>query len=117
MRLGIRYIAFAPRRLVQLVQLLCRAHWSVALSNVGAYAPPPEGWAISSNSCDVRTGASSCPTLTHVRIRLPLGKELLLPRTDVKGMRSGGKSIMPEGLEAGLTPQQMADLLAFITGL
>ena len=48
---------------------------------------------------------------------MPLGKELLLPRTDVKGMRSGGKSIMPEGLEAGLTPQQMADLLAFITGL
>ena len=27
------------------------------------------------------------------------------------------KSIMREGLEAGLTPQQMADLLAFITGL
>ena len=56
-------------------------------------------------------------TLTHVRIKLPLCKELLLPRTQVKGMRSGGKSIMPEGLEAGLTPQQMADLLAFIAGL
>ena len=64
-----------------------------------------------------QTGLLGDETLTHVRIRLPLGKELLLPRTDVKGMRSGGKSIMPEGLEAGLTPQQMADLLAFITGL
>ena len=64
-----------------------------------------------------QTGLLGDETLTHVRIRLPLGKELLLPRTDVKGMRSGGKSIMPEGLEAGLTHQQIADLLEFITGL
>ena len=64
-----------------------------------------------------QTGLLGDETLTHVRIRLPLGKERLLPRTDVKGMRSGGKSIMPEGLEAGLTPQQMADLLGFIVGL
>ena len=64
-----------------------------------------------------QTGLLGDETLTHVRIKLPLGKELLLPRTQVKGMRSGGKSIMPEGLEAGLTPQQMADLLAFIAGL
>ena len=64
-----------------------------------------------------QTGLLGDETLTHVRIKLPLGKELLLPRTQVKGMRSGGKSIMPEGLEAGLSPQQMADLLAFIAGL
>ena len=63
-----------------------------------------------------QTGLLGDETLTHVRIKLPLGKELL-PRTQVKGMRSGGKSIMPEGLEAGLSPQQMADLLAFIAGL
>jgi len=66
---------------------------------------------------DTQTGLLGDETLTHVRIKLPLGKELLLPRTQVKGMRSGGKSIMPEGLEAGLSPQQMADLLAFIAGL
>ena len=53
-------------------------------------------------------------TRTHVRIRLPLGQERLLPRTRVKGMRSLGQSIMPVGLEAGLTKQQMADLLEYI---
>ena len=54
-------------------------------------------------------------TRTHVRIKLPLGQERLLPRTQVKGMRSLGQSIMPVGLEAGMTNQQMADLLEFIT--
>ena len=54
-------------------------------------------------------------TTTHVRIKLPLGQQRLLPRTAVKSMRSAGKSIMPEGLEAGLTKQQMADLLEFIS--
>jgi len=53
-------------------------------------------------------------TRTHVRIRLPLGQERLLPRTRVKGMRSLGQSIMPVGLEVGLTKQQMADLLEYI---
>ena len=52
---------------------------------------------------------------THVRIKLPLGQQRLLPRAQVKAMRSAGKSIMPEGLEAGLTQQQMADLLEFIS--
>jgi putative heme-binding domain-containing protein len=54
-------------------------------------------------------------TTTHVRIKLPLGQQRLLPRAQVKAMRSAGKSIMPEGLEAGLTKQQMADLLEYIT--
>ncbi|MBR90723.1 MAG: cytochrome C [Verrucomicrobiales bacterium] len=56
-------------------------------------------------------------TTTHVRVKLPLGKERLLPRNEVRAMRSQGRSIMPEGLEAGLTHQHMADLLAFITSL
>ncbi|MDP7010535.1 MAG: c-type cytochrome, partial [Verrucomicrobiota bacterium] len=56
-------------------------------------------------------------TTTHVRVKLPLGQERLLPRTQVLGMRSLGQSIMPMGLEAGMTKQQMADLLEFITGL
>ncbi|MGY8650014.1 MAG: PVC-type heme-binding CxxCH protein [Verrucomicrobiia bacterium] len=54
-------------------------------------------------------------TTTHVRIKLPLGQQRLLPRAQVKAMRSAGKSIMPEGLEAGLTKHQMADLLEFIS--
>jgi len=54
-------------------------------------------------------------TPTHVRIKLPLGQQRLLPRKHVKAMRSVGQSIMPEGLEAGLTQQQIADLLEYIS--
>ncbi len=63
------------------------------------------------------TGLLGDETTTHIRIKLPLGQQVLLPRAEVKSMSSGGKSLMPEGLEAGVTHQQMADLLAFITGL
>jgi hypothetical protein len=35
-------------------------------------------------------------------------------RANILQLRSQGKSLMPEGLEAGLGPQEMADLLEFI---
>lgn len=35
-------------------------------------------------------------------------------RSQIKDLRADGKSLMPEGLEQGLTPKDMADLLAFL---
>ena len=40
-----------------------------------------------------------------------------IQRRDIKGSSSEGKSMMPEGLEAGLEPQSLADLLTFIENL
>jgi putative heme-binding domain-containing protein len=45
------------------------------------------------------------------------GAEVNLPRANIKGSTSSGKSLMPEGLEAGMSVQDMADLLAFIEEL
>jgi putative heme-binding domain-containing protein len=45
------------------------------------------------------------------------GVELPLPRANVKGSSSAGKSLMPEGLESGMSVQDMADLLTFIEEL
>ena len=45
------------------------------------------------------------------------GAEITVPRANVKGSASSGKSVMPEGLEAGMTVQDMADLLTFIEEL
>ena len=53
-------------------------------------------------------------TTTHLTIRFPLGKSVTLLRKEVRGMKSHAASIMPEGLEADLDHQSMADLLAFI---
>ena len=45
------------------------------------------------------------------------GTQISVPRADVVQMRPTGRSLMPEGLEEGLTPESMADLLRFIEDL
>jgi putative membrane-bound dehydrogenase-like protein len=42
------------------------------------------------------------------------GAQVLLPRSNIQYLQAQPWSLMPEGLEAGLTPQSMADLLAYI---
>jgi putative heme-binding domain-containing protein len=54
-------------------------------------------------------------TGTSVTLRQAYGREDVIPRANITSMKSQGQSIMPEGLEAGLTPQQMADLLEHIS--
>ena len=56
-------------------------------------------------------------TTTHVTLRMASGIEKTLPRVSIRGMKSSGQSLMPEGLEQNLTPQGMADLLEFIATL
>jgi putative heme-binding domain-containing protein len=51
---------------------------------------------------------------TSVTLRQAYAKETVLFRHQILTMRSRGISIMPEGLEAELTPQALADLLEFI---
>jgi putative membrane-bound dehydrogenase-like protein len=54
---------------------------------------------------------------TSVTLKMMGGVAQTLQRTNVRGSSSTGQSLMPEGLEQGMTPQDMADLLAFIEGL
>ena len=44
------------------------------------------------------------------------GAETFVPRSRIKGTRPSAISLMPEGLEAGLSPADLADLLAYIAG-
>ena len=41
-------------------------------------------------------------------------RKVQIQRRDLTQLRSTGKSLMPEGLETGLTPQQLRDLVAFL---
>jgi putative heme-binding domain-containing protein len=54
---------------------------------------------------------------SSVTLRQPFGKEETIPRAKIRAMSSPGTSLMPEGLEAGLTLAQFADLLDFIESL
>ncbi|MDB5355235.1 MAG: putative rane-bound dehydrogenase, partial [Phycisphaerales bacterium] len=41
-------------------------------------------------------------------------QEIHIPKSNVKELRPGAVSIMPEGLDQQITPQELADLLAFL---
>ena len=42
------------------------------------------------------------------------GAQVVLPRSNIQYLQAQPWSLMPEGLEAGLTPQGMADLLEYV---
>ena len=55
-------------------------------------------------------------TPTSIALRGPLGVEATLLRADLAKLESLPSSLMPTGLEAGLSKQQLADLLAYLKG-
>jgi putative membrane-bound dehydrogenase-like protein len=54
-------------------------------------------------------------TANSVTLRQAYGKETVVSRGKIEKMQSQGQSVMPEGLEAGLSAQDMADLLEFVS--
>ncbi|MBL9134177.1 MAG: c-type cytochrome, partial [Verrucomicrobiaceae bacterium] len=56
-------------------------------------------------------------TASSMTIKMMGGLEKTLQRSEIKGSSSTGQSLMPEGLETGMTVEDMADLLSFIEGL
>ena len=51
---------------------------------------------------------------TSLTLRAPGGKEEVLLRKELKELTSSGLSLMPEGFEKILSPQDVADLLGFL---
>jgi putative heme-binding domain-containing protein len=60
-------------------------------------------------------GVLAAETATGVTLRGQQGKDETVRRVDLDQLRSTGKSLMPEGLEADLPPAAMADLIAYLT--
>ncbi|MFN0074900.1 MAG: PVC-type heme-binding CxxCH protein [Prosthecobacter sp.] len=56
-------------------------------------------------------------TASSMTIRMMGGIEKTLQRSEIKGSSSTGQSLMPEGLETGMTVQDMADLISYIESL
>ena len=63
---------------------------------------------------ETQTGLVTQESDTGLTLRQANGQEIKLLRANIVGLRSEGVSLMPEGLEAGLSRQSMADLLQFI---
>jgi putative heme-binding domain-containing protein len=55
-------------------------------------------------------------TSTEVTVKMAGGITEVVPRANIAKMKSLDASLMPVGLEGGITKEQMADLLAFLKG-
>ncbi len=56
-------------------------------------------------------------TATSLTLAKPDGNRDVLLRIDIEELSGTGKSFMPEGLERDLTPQQLADVIAFVQSI
>ena len=72
------------------------------------------GYEVETREGDSLTGIIAGESASGVTLRQAGGIETVLLRANILQLRSQGKSLMPEGLETGLSPQDMADLLEFI---
>jgi putative membrane-bound dehydrogenase-like protein len=77
---------------------------------------PPNyfGYVVDTKEGDSYTGLIVNETASSVTIRQPLGTELVVARSQIAKMQALKLSLMPEGLEEGLTNQDLADLVDFI---
>jgi putative heme-binding domain-containing protein len=60
-------------------------------------------------------GIISTEAATSITVRQAYGIETVVFRSNIKRLKNQGESIMPQGLEEGLKPQDLADLLEFIS--
>lgn len=59
-------------------------------------------------------GVITADDASSMSLKMMGGAAVTLQRANIKGSSSNGQSLMPEGLEGGLSVQDMADLLSFI---
>jgi putative membrane-bound dehydrogenase-like protein len=59
-------------------------------------------------------GVITADDASSMSLKMMGGVNVTLQRANIKGSSSTGQSLMPEGLEGGLSVQDMADLLSFI---
>jgi putative heme-binding domain-containing protein len=71
-------------------------------------------YAVALDDGRVVTGLVATETPTGVTLRGREGVEQTILRRNVAEVSGTGKSLMPEGMEKAVTPQEMADLIAFL---
>jgi putative heme-binding domain-containing protein len=77
-------------------------------------APDYLEYAVALDDGRVLTGLIAAESTGSLTLRRPGGGEETVLRANVEAVTGTGKSLMPEGLENRITPQEMADLIAYI---
>lgn len=65
-------------------------------------------------SGELESGILQSESAEAITLLQAQGKKVVVPRQNLKRLESSGLSLMPEGLEAGLTPENLRDLIAFL---
>ena len=60
------------------------------------------------------TGLLAAQTATSLTLKKEKGETVTLLKSEIDELTSSRKSLMPEGLEKGIPPEAMADLIAFL---
>ena len=71
-------------------------------------------YSITTAAGDTLTGLLISETASGLTLRRAGLPDEMIPRAQIKEVQASGRSLMPEGLEAGLNPQDLADLLEFL---
>ena len=66
------------------------------------------------DDCKVITGLLTQESKQLVALKAQGGEVFIIPRGDIEELRTSKVSLMPEGLERQLAPQEIADLFAFL---
>jgi putative heme-binding domain-containing protein len=96
------------------------AHRSVEdlLSNIldpnMAINPAYVAYSVETGSGEFETGLLASESPDAIQLLQASGRKLIIPRPQIKRLASSGMSLMPEGLEAALTPADLRDLIALL---
>lgn len=82
-----------------------------------SFVPDYESYRLETHDGDVLTGVIGAQDADSILFRTGADAEMRVPRDEVLHLDLSSLSIMPEGLDVGLTSEEMADLLAFLQSL
>jgi putative membrane-bound dehydrogenase-like protein len=78
-------------------------------------APQFQAYEIELKDGDSLIGLIANETASSITVRQAFGKEEVVQRSNIARIRNQNQSLMPEGLEAGLKQQDVADLLEYVS--
>jgi putative heme-binding domain-containing protein len=79
-----------------------------------AINPAYVAYSVETANGELETGLLASESPDAIELLQAHGRKLTVPRSQIKSLSSGGVSLMPEGLEAGLTPEELRDLIALL---
>jgi len=79
-----------------------------------AINPSYAGFTVETAAGETEAGILDSENPEAIVLLQALGRKTVVPRKEIKRLESTGVSLMPEGLEAGLTPMELRDVIALI---